>query len=377
MIRLCIWMNIPSHYQSAFFSALDALNDVDLKVVYLKSGISHARVAEGWRDSHNYQPFECSAEGVDHLENLIEKLVPDWTERIHLTSSYFTSSLIDLFCTRGIAWCHWSEMPGIQLAELLRYRMSLFRILIPIALLCKRGGVLRNQKHALGAFGQGYLARKAFRLMGIPNEKIVDLYYAPSALSSMKACNQIVEFAAGRKVFLTVGVLCQRKGTDVLLNAFAKICAAEWCLVLCGLDKSAGRYQALSEKLGLKDRVLFLGAYPSDRIAEIYAVADVFILPSRFDGWGVVLNEAASLGIPLIATEMCGAAWHVIVNSKNGFRVKVGSVIDLAEKMQTYVKYPQILKEHGRYSKELFCKEFTPERNADRLVQGILTLTGD
>ena len=371
--KLCIWMNIPSHYQSAFFRALDARNDVDLKVVYL-SGASNDRAAEGWCETHDYQQFECNAEGTGLVEN-VDQLLPDWTERVHLICSTFSSDLIDLFCRRGVVWCHWSEMPGIQLTDLLGHRMSLFRMLNPIMLLCKQAEGRRIRKHALGSFGQGLLARKAFRLMGVLNTKIADLYYVPAALKPLAACTQVLDFSAGRKVFLTVGALCKRKGIDILLKAFAQLEIKDWCLVICGLDKSGGQYQVLSEKLGITDCVLFLGAYPSDQIAEVYAVADVFILSSRFDGWGAVLNEAASLGMPLIATDMCGAAWHVIEDGKNGFRVKVGSVSGLAEKMRVYIKQPQLMKEHGRYSRELFFREFTPERNAERLIQAISTFT--
>jgi len=367
-------MNIPSHYQSAFFQAVEERSDVDLRVVYL-NGASSARAAEGWRDTHSYQPFECSAEGTDLLEN-IDQLVPDWAERIHLISSNFAPDLVDLFCKKGALWCHWSEMPGIRLAELLGYRISLYRLFSPLTLLCKRNEGRRIREHALGAFGQGWLARRAFHTMGISDKTIVDLYYVPAALKPMTPCDHIMEFAAGRKVFLSVGALCKRKGIDILLKSFSRLGTSKWSLVLCGLDKSGGQYQTLAEKLGITDRVLFLGAYPSDRIAEVYSAADVFILSSRFDGWGAVLNEAASLGIPLIATDMCGAAWHLIEDGKNGFRVKGGAVSDLTQNMRVYVKQQQLINGHGRYSKELFFREFTPERNAERLVQGISEFTG-
>ncbi len=369
MYKVCIWMNIPSHHQSPFFKAIAARSDVDLKVVYL-GGASNARAAEGWSDTYDYQPYECCAGGTDPTEN-IDLILPDWTERIHLISSYFSTGLIDLFCNRGVAWCHWSEMSGIRLAELLGYRMPLFRLLNPLMLLCKRGEGQRIRKRALGAFSQGQLASKAFRLMGVPDNKISDLYYVPSALKPLSASDQITEFSEGRKVFLSVGALCERKGIDVLLKAFARLQTKDWCLVLCGLDKAEGRYQALSEKLRIADRVLFLGAYPADRIAEVYTAADVFVLASRFDGWGAVLNEASSLGMPLIATDMCGAAWHVIQDGKNGFRVKTGSVSDLAEKMRVYIEQLQLMESHRRYSRELFSREFTPERNAERLVTSI------
>ncbi|MDD2540716.1 MAG: glycosyltransferase [Desulfuromonadaceae bacterium] len=362
-------MNIPSHHQSPFFQALEKRKDVDLKVIYLNGG-SNERAIEGWCDNHNYHSFEHNAYGLSLISS-VDVLLPDWTARIHLISSNFASDLIDFFCQKGVPWCHWSEMPGIRLAELLGYRVSLFRLLNPLMLLCKRGEGRRIRKYALGAFVQGRLARKAFSLMGVQNSKIVDLFYAPESLKPMVACEQIVKFAAGRRVFLSVGALCQRKGVDDLLKAYSRLNTAEWCLVLCGVDKLDGQYKALSDKLGILDRVLFLGAYPSDRIDEVYAAADVFVLASHFDGWGAVLNEAASVGLPLIATNMCGAAWHIIENGKNGFRVKAGSVIDLAEKMRIYLESHHFIKEHGRCSQNLFFQEFTPDRNAERLVTAL------
>jgi len=369
MPRLCIWMNIPSHYQSAFFQALDKCEEVDLRVVYFR-GISRHRAAEGWKDDHRYQPFESSAEGKTSPEEIVAT-VPDWKERIHIISGYFSSELIDFFCANGTPWCHWSEVPGIHLAELLGYRMLLFRLLNPLMLAGKRGEGRRIKKHALGAFGQGWLAHRAFRAMGVPEQKIADLYYVPDGLSRAEPCTQMAVFSKGRKVFLAVGALCRRKGVDILLKAFAKLGAADWCLVFCGLDRAEGTYQALAQKLGLGDRVLFLGAYPVEQIAEVYSAADVFVLPSRFDGWGAVLNEAASLGLPLIGTDLCGGAWHVIDEGRTGFRVRAGSAGSLAGAMQAYVTEPELIARHGEAARVHFRKIFTPESNAARMVSAL------
>jgi len=89
----------------------------------------------------------------------------------------------------------------------------------------------------------------------------------------------------------------------------------------------------------------------------------VFVLPSRFDGWGMVLNEAASLGKALISTEKCGAAHHLIRQRENGFRIPAGDVEALSEAMIRYVIDPELVKRHGKRSTELFA-ECTPEENA-------------
>jgi len=362
-------MNIPSHYQSAFFQALDDREDVDLRVVYLNE-TSQDRADEGWKNDHVVKSYETFPEDDSCPTALVER-VGDWQERIHIISGYFSSELIDWFCKHDTTWCHWSEMPGIRLAELLGYRMPLFRLLNPLMLLGKRREGRRIKNHALGTFGQGFLAHRAFRMMGVPDRMIADLYYAPSTLYEAQPCPEIVSFANGRKIFLTVGALCRRKGIDVLLRALAKLDEGNWCLVLCGLDRADGFYQQLARRLDIEDRVLFLGAYPVERIAEVYAAADVCVLASRFDGWGAVLNEAASLGMPMIGTDLCGASWHVIEEGSNGFRVRAASTRSLAKAMQAYVMEPELIQKHGAAARECFRETFTPESNAVRLVSAI------
>lgn len=367
MIKTCIWMNIPSHYQSAFFQALDARDDVDLKVVYF-NGASTARAAEGWQSGHELKAYETFAEGKTEPQKQVE-LVEDWKNRVHIICGYFNEALIDFFCTSGVRWCHWSEKPGIRLAELLGYRTSLFRLLYPLQLMGKRSYGAMIRKHALGAFGQGRLATRAFQSMGVPESKTADLYYSPGPLPRAEPCRQMKDFASGRKIFLMVGALCKRKGIDVLLKAFSRTeNNREWCIVFCGLDKADGAYQTLAQKLGLQDQVLFLGAYPIERISEVYCAADVFVLPSRFDGWGTVFNEAASLGVPLIGTDLCGGSWHLIRNGQTGYRVRASSVKSLAGALRRYISHPADVEVHGQTAKELFSAEFTPARNAERFV---------
>jgi glycosyltransferase involved in cell wall biosynthesis len=367
-------MNIPSHYQSAFFRALNARDEINLCVVYF-DGASQERAEEGWNAGHETQPYESFAAATDSPEELVRS-VPDWNERVHIIAGVFCPELVRWMCENSLRWCHWSEMPGIRLAAILGYRAALFRWLNPVMLFAKRGEGRWIRNCALGAFGQGALARRAFRMMGVSKSKIADLYYTPDGLEKTVPCAAVVSFAEGRKVFLAVGALCRRKGIDVLLRAFARLKAEGWCLVLCGLDRSGGGYEALAQELGIQHQVLFLGAYPSERIAEVYSASDVFVLPSRFDGWGAVLNEAASVKLALIGTDLCGGSWHVIQPALNGFRVRAGDVNTLSRAMHKYVDSPALIETHGAVSLRLFQQEFTPEKNVDRLVQALTQWEG-
>ena len=227
------------------------------------------------------------------------------------------------------------------------------------------------QQKALGAFAQGELARRALRAMGVAEEKTADLFYALAPLEPAPPLEKIKTFARGRKVFVSLAALCPRKGIDTLLKAFAKLKANDWCLVLCGLDRANGCYQNMAAALGVSDDVLFMGTHPSDQVAEVYAAADVFVLASRFDGWGAVLNEAASLGLPIISTDLTGAAWHILDDGQTGWRVKAGSVPELNAAMAKYASSDALRRDHGAAAKSRFAELFTPEKNAERLVAAL------
>jgi glycosyltransferase involved in cell wall biosynthesis len=88
------------------------------------------------------------------------------------------------------------------------------------------------------------------------------------------------------------------------------------------------------------------------------------------------LNEAASLGKALIASDGCGAAHHLIKHGVNGFRVPIGDVVALARAMTQYCRDPALVSRHGAESLRLF-QAFTPTRNALRLEQAIGSLRGE
>ncbi len=107
-------------------------------------------------------------------------------------------------------------------------------------------------------------------------------------------------------VLLAVGSLVPRKGYDVLVAALAELKGLRWRLTIAG-DRSrdaatADRLDADIRRLGLADRIEMLGAVPDARLSELYAGADVFVLPSRFEGYGMAFSDAIAHGLPVIGT---------------------------------------------------------------------------
>ena len=270
-----------------------------------------------------------------------------------------------------LKWCHWGERTGVGFAKLVGFNRSLFRLLYPPLnkiRLRRHIGFIKNR--AALALANGHLAEEELISWGVPKEKICFLSYSVPPLPSGSPSSAIMEFANGRIVFLCVASLCRLKGISYLLKAYAAMeehKRKRCCLVFVG-SGDASAYREFCGARGIADGVLFAGALPSDRIAEAYNSADCFVLPTLHDGWGVVLNEAASVGMPIISTEECGAAWHLIEPGVNGFRVPVKSPRRLREAMEFYVGHPEKMTEHGEASKKLF-DTVSPQNSAMRLVE--------
>jgi len=105
---------------------------------------------------------------------------------------------------------------------------------------------------------------------------------------------------------LAVGSVIPRKGYDVLVAALARLRHLPWRLVIagdCGRSPQTSRgLRAEIARLGLTDRISLLGAVASEQMSPLYASADLFVLPSRFEGYGMAYAEAIAHGVPVIGT---------------------------------------------------------------------------
>lgn len=365
--KVVFWLNTPSHYQRVFMEALRARPEIDLQVRYFQK-FSSERFKQGWREGE-FRSYEKLVASPDELYD-----IADYQERIHVINGCgyeFNVELLKRLRNQQLAWVHWSEPYGGNIGKKTFYLPWLMDAILPIAFRSRQWYFRLLRQEALAVFAQGLMGKRNFVRLGVPEDKIDYLYYCGDAQRQTRDLTAELQLT-GKRVFLYVGQLNYRKGIDVLLKAFAALRQRDnWKLVLIGYDRGRGQYQRLCDKLGIAEQVCFVPPVAPEDVGNAEALADVLILPSRYDGWGIVLNEAASLGKALIGTDRCGASWQVIKEGRNGMKVKAGSVPALSAAMQVFIDDPEQIRSMGQESLAIFDAEFTPACNAERFISAL------
>ena len=137
--------------------------------------------------------------------------------------------------------------------------------------------------------------------------------------------------ASEKHMVLAIGQMIHRKGFDVLLHATKDLDPDTGIYFVGGEAKE--EYITLTKELGLQS-VHFLGFQKKDVLAKYYKASDVFVLPTREDIWGLVINEAMAYGLPTITTDRCVAGLELIEDGINGYVVPVEDAAALAEKIK-------------------------------------------
>lgn len=152
-------------------------------------------------------------------------------------------------------------------------------------------------------------------------------------------------------VVLYASKLTARKRPDELLRAFAKVssCAV---LIFVGDGELRGALEEYRRQRNIPN-VLFVGFKNQSELPRYYSIADMFALPSSYEPWGLVVNEAMCFGLPIITTDQVAAAADLVRDGENGFIYPAGRVDHLGEALSYLVENPNRCREMGRRSFEL------------------------
>lgn len=163
------------------------------------------------------------------------------------------------------------------------------------------------------------------------------------------------------KVIITVGQFIPRKGFDILMKAMENL-PKDYGVYIVG-GKPTEEYLKLKEESNLTN-VHFEGFKTKEELKKYYKAADLFVLPTREDIWGLVINEAMGFALPVITTDKCVAGVELIEEGENGFITPVEDTKVLSEKIDILMKNENLIKAMAEKNLKK-VKKFTIEEMAN------------
>jgi glycosyltransferase involved in cell wall biosynthesis len=159
--------------------------------------------------------------------------------------------------------------------------------------------------------------------------------------------------AADARIVLYVGRLEDYKGIGVLLAAFSRFAEdkKDARLVVAGDGSLRARIETIA---ATPDRgVVYLGRLSGDDVLRAYLAADLLVLPSLFEPWGLVVNEAMACGLPVIVSDRVGCADDLVRHGETGLVVGAGSETDLATAIGRFAQDEPVRHRMGQAAERL------------------------
>jgi glycosyltransferase involved in cell wall biosynthesis len=306
-LKLTVWMNMPSFYQDSLFNALSSVDGVDLEVVF--AGELHSwRTELGWerRSSYPRHRFLTSRYALSEAGRIVQSQ----PERFHVVNGIWAepafSRVLWTLASAGRQFAIYTEAPepGCEGPwPLSALKKSFAR------LLARRGAALLAISH----FAEEYYAQ-----LGFDPRRIYPFGYFREAAAP--GSEWVASARPAKAEIIFVGQLIRRKGIDVLIGAVEPLLRerADITVTLVGAGELEEELKRLVASKRLDSRIEFDGPVSPDNIQSRITKAEVLVLPSRWDGWGLVVNEALSAGVPVVVSDRCGAA-DLINPGENGF----------------------------------------------------------
>jgi len=355
-IKVLFLVNIPSPYRVDFFNELGKLCEL---TVLFERGTSEERNIN-WHNN-NFNNFQAIF--------LKGKKIKKNTALCFGVLKFLKRGLFDIFVVGG-----YSTPTGMLAIETLRQRKIPF-------ILNSDGGIIKNDKRlnflmkshfiksasywlSTGEHTTKYLVHYGankdntfvYPFTSLKKTDILETPIHKKLKSEMKSKLRMKE----DKVILSVGRFIDIKGFDILIKSSDKLPKNYGVYIVGG--EPTQEYNDLKNRLNLSN-LHFIDFKSKEDLKEFYLASDLFVLPTRGDIWGLVINEAMGKGLPIITTNKCVAGLELINDGDNGFIIPVNNSDALAMRITDVLEDQQILDEMAKSSLEKI-EEYTIENMA-------------
>jgi glycosyltransferase involved in cell wall biosynthesis len=220
--------------------------------------------------------------------------------------------------------------------------------------------------------------RELMLSLGIPEQRVTltpyvvenEWWIAQSASVNRPAVRQAWEASEDDMVVLFCAKLQPWKRPRDLLRAFAEAELSQAVLVFAGDGPLRAELASAASSLGVAKRVRFLGFVNQTQLPSIYTAADLLVLPSEYDAFGVVVNEAMLCGCPVVASDRVGAGRDLIQNGRTGFVYPCGDQRQLATLLRRLAANDPAPSELGRLAR-IRMQSWSPRESIEATVKAI------
>jgi glycosyltransferase involved in cell wall biosynthesis len=232
------------------------------------------------------------------------------------------------------------------------YRNSIIRLVLRQAMIQAADACITNSQA-----GKNYLVNI---LKAKEDHVFAQPYEVPDAKSLLaQSVESTLDIPISKHpVFLFVGSIIPRKGLRVLLEACVLLREqgfSEYTLQIIGEGDQREELEAFCHSHGLVDWVQWIGRVNYDILGTYFRNADVFVLPTLEDTWGVVVLEAMILGKPVLCSKGAGAV-EMVIDGENGYRFAANDAKELAAIMSRFINDPTLVNVMGQKSQQLIAQ---------------------
>ncbi len=212
-------------------------------------------------------------------------------------------------------------------------------------------------KHVDYALYVGTANKAYYEFVGLKNEQLV---FAPHAIDNKRFSKNTsfetdewkrqLNIPGDATVFLYAGKFEAVKNISVLIKSFIKFNDKKAYLVLVGNGPLEQHLKSIANGF---ENILFLDFQNQSKMPLVYNLADVFVLPSLSETWGLAINEAMASGKAVLASDKVACTMDIINNNVNGYIFKNNDIDDLTDKLSLLVKQKGNLKSMGNASLQI------------------------